>query len=432
MSTTGKARKIDEETPLLGEMAVAMKKKQQKPKRIDSIDVMRGLTMTMTIFCDSTGVWLPQITHVLWNGLQVADYVLPWFLVIVGYSMAISLKWKGNNAIHWDKFKKSFIRFLKLIGLGIWLYSLRSHDGPITPCFKMWVMIFTDPLYFLNHFRIFNVLQRIGWCFIVICAVHLFVPKTKATDTNLSSGLQIFSFNLFAWIFVIALLILHWIVLMNVELSGCKSWEDDNAPSMCSIIGYIDRTIFGSDHLYQPELGFDPDGFFTSLPAMFTVYCGHHIGTMMWKLQPDRFLKEAGVFTFICYIIALALRYGAGMPYNKVVYSPSFNFMMIATCNTGLIIYYLLLDYPGFQEKRDSAFFKFMYTTSRPFKWVGMNSILIWCLLCIDPVTIHTFVMVWPDIAPNSVWAYLVGLFNIFVFAVLALWLFRIKWFFKV
>ena len=52
----------------------------------------------------------------VWNGIQAADCVLPWFLVIVGYSMAISVKRKENFQQDWDKIKKAFVRFLKLIG----------------------------------------------------------------------------------------------------------------------------------------------------------------------------------------------------------------------------------------------------------------------------------------------------------------------------
>ena len=56
------------------------------------MDVLRGITMATMVFVDMTGGHWPGIGHAPWNGVHLADFVMPYFLYLVGVSIAISFK----------------------------------------------------------------------------------------------------------------------------------------------------------------------------------------------------------------------------------------------------------------------------------------------------------------------------------------------------
>lgn len=48
--------------------------------------------MQLMIFVDDAGGILPAINHSPWDGLTLADFVMPFFLFIVGISLALTYK----------------------------------------------------------------------------------------------------------------------------------------------------------------------------------------------------------------------------------------------------------------------------------------------------------------------------------------------------
>jgi heparan-alpha-glucosaminide N-acetyltransferase len=48
--------------------------------------------MQLMIFVDDAGGVLPAINHSPWDGLNLADFVMPFFLFIVGVSLALTYK----------------------------------------------------------------------------------------------------------------------------------------------------------------------------------------------------------------------------------------------------------------------------------------------------------------------------------------------------
>jgi len=390
--------------------------------------------MLITVFCDSTGMSLPLMNHAGWNGLHPADLVLPWFLVVSGYSMAFSVKRKQSDKQNRKKFSKCFRRFLKLIILGAWLHGLRSNDGPVTPLFKIWIAIFSNPVYYISHLRFFNVLQRIGVCFIFIAFIILFLPRLQTDNhSGAFNGFGIFRRDSIQWIVVGSLFFIHTVVLSSAHPSGCSAgdWTSAEDANSCNISGYIDRAVVGKDHLFDTELGWDPDGFFSMLPCMFTVYVGHHIGELMLNLTPRSFLYELTAITILCIFSGIILDF-AGIPMNKQMWSASFNFMTIGLCNACLIIMYLFLDYPLWFEHRNTTLFKFISSAADPLRWVGMNCILFWILMCLFDISVNFISWFGVIIPTNSISAVLVGFFNIILCCGLAKVLYRKRIFFKV
>lgn len=66
--------------------------KPQKTKRVASLDIFRGLTVALMVLVDDAGGEWPMIGHAPWNGCNLADFVMPFFLFIVGMAIALALK----------------------------------------------------------------------------------------------------------------------------------------------------------------------------------------------------------------------------------------------------------------------------------------------------------------------------------------------------
>jgi predicted acyltransferase len=87
-------------------------------QRIESVDLLRGITIAATILVNTPGDWgtmYAPLLHADWHGLTPTDLIFPFFLFIVGLSIYCAYKHKSNTA---DKYKKVAVRSLKLIGLG--------------------------------------------------------------------------------------------------------------------------------------------------------------------------------------------------------------------------------------------------------------------------------------------------------------------------
>lgn len=64
------------------------------------------------ILVDDAGDFLPSINHSPWNGVTLADFVMPFFLFIVGVALAlaykVSLPYKAQISCQYTTLKMSF------------------------------------------------------------------------------------------------------------------------------------------------------------------------------------------------------------------------------------------------------------------------------------------------------------------------------------
>ena len=126
--------------------------------RIQSIDVLRGITIVAMILVNTPGTWssvYPPLLHAQWHGYTPTDLIFPFFLFIVGTSVAFAYNNKIANAV---TYKKIAIRSIKLIGLGLFL----SLFLPYFPFIKE-----------LSTARFPGVLQRIGLVFFFTAIISI-------------------------------------------------------------------------------------------------------------------------------------------------------------------------------------------------------------------------------------------------------------------
>jgi hypothetical protein len=132
-------------------------------ERLQCLDAVRGLNVILMMFVDNAGnlseYW---IDHSPWNGIHLADFVMPLFLFMVGLSMAFSMKKYGGPGLKW----KILSRTLKLFVLGCltqgadWIGAFGSGSTGID----------------LAGLRIPGILQRIAWAYCVVALMKLWLP----------------------------------------------------------------------------------------------------------------------------------------------------------------------------------------------------------------------------------------------------------------
>ncbi len=293
-------------------------------KRIESVDILRGVTIAAMILVNTPGTWshiyLP-LSHAKWHGLTPTDLIFPFFLFIVGISIYFSYKKKIRNI---TTYKKITIRSLKLIGLGLFL-------NIFTPYFPF----FSD----FNTVRIPGVLQRIGIVFFVSSILYI--------NLNWKVLLGIGT----------TILISYWFVLGFLPFSDGTLPTFNRAPNNWA--NYIDLTFLGK-HMWQAD--YDPEGLFSTLPSIVTCISGILIGKILDSLKTIKLLIITA-FTLLVsgYILS------NWFPINKAIWSSTFVLVTSGWATLILaIIYYL----------KDSKKLKF----GTIFKYVGMNAITIYFL----------------------------------------------------
>ena len=299
--------------------------------RILALDVFRGLTIAGMIIVNNQGDWshvYRPLRHAAWHGWYLADLVFPFFLFIMGVSLAVSLgKRMGDESVRTGLHGRILRRTLVLVALGLALNLIPAFD---------W-----------TAFRIPGVLQRIGLCYL-ICAllyVHL--------------GTRGF------WIAALTLLAGYTLLMELVPVPGFGAgiWEP-----RANLPGYLDSLILGA-HTYKhaPVRGFDPEGVLTTLPAAVSALAGVLAGE--W-LRSERTLGEKlrGLLSaaLICLLAGTIL--DRWIPINKNLWTPSYTVFM-----TGMALFLLVfcLWLIGGKGMRRWSF---------PFEVLGLNAILAYLL----------------------------------------------------
>jgi predicted acyltransferase len=120
-----------------------------QPKRLLSLDFMRGLIMGLLVLestqlyehlfklSEGTGIQLffLQFFHHPWNGLRFWDLIQPGFMFMAGTAMAYSLHRQMQNGMAWTQ---SFLKTLKRSG---WLFFWGVLDYAVRPnglVFELW------------------------------------------------------------------------------------------------------------------------------------------------------------------------------------------------------------------------------------------------------------------------------------------------------
>jgi len=292
--------------------------------RIESVDILRGVTIAAMILVNNPGTWshvYGPFLHAEWHGLTPTDLVFPFFLFIVGISIYFAYKNKPNNSF---VYKKIFTRSLKIIGLGLFLN------------------LFLPYLPFVNDFatlRFPGVLQRIGVVFLFSAILYL----NFGWKTLLAIGLTI--------------LIGYWLFLGFMPFSDGSLPTFDRATNNWA--NYVDLNILG-EHMYKDD--YDPEGILSTLPSIATCISGILIGKLLDGLKDLKLLFGVSIALLI-----LGYLLNIWFPINKAIWSSSFVLVTSGYATFILGSIYYVTDIKKIK-------------TGSIFKYAGMNALIIYFL----------------------------------------------------
>ena len=284
-------------------------------ERLMSLDVFRGITVAGMLLVNNPGTWAaiyPPLEHATWNGWTPTDLIFPFFLFIVGITTHLSLNARRARGDDDSTLIKQILRRGSIIFLLGFLmaafpfYQYGTTAGMPNPT------VIDKIVYRAEHVRILGVLPRIG--LVYICAALL----TLRTDLKQ----QI--------IILAALLYGYWFAMTLIPLTGTLNGVPGtylgaqllDAPSE-TLAAHLDRAILGLNHIWSGSVTFDPEGPFSTVPAIGTAILGVIAGR--WLAQPRPLVERiAGLFAAGCLAMVVGLMWNWSFPINKNLWTSSY------------------------------------------------------------------------------------------------------------
>lgn len=271
------------------------------PARFASVDALRGLTVAAMLLVNTPGDWshvYAPLLHAEWHGVTPTDLVFPFFLFIVGVSIALGVVPRAEAGVARPALVRAvLLRAAKIIVLGLALHLLAF-------------LLLDRP-----SFRPWGVLQRIGLCFAIVGVVVLYLrPRAQ-------------------WAVILALLAGYWVLL--------APWG--YAP-YTNLAARVDTVLFGP-WLYQWDAtamrGQDPEGLLSTLPAIATTLLGVRAGAWL-RAGGIRMIGTAGVG-----MILSGLAWSLLFPLNKALWTSSYVLFTAGCAALALALTHVLVDRHG-------------------------------------------------------------------------------------
>uniref|UniRef100_A0A8B9HS56 Heparan-alpha-glucosaminide N-acetyltransferase n=1 Tax=Astyanax mexicanus TaxID=7994 RepID=A0A8B9HS56_ASTMX len=328
-------------------------------RRLRSLDTFRGLSLVVMVFVNYGGGRYWFFKHESWNGLTVADLVFPWFVFIMGTSIALSVSGAVCRGI-----KRSHLlwkicwRSVQLFIIGVFIINPNYCQGPLS-----W-----------DSLRIPGVLQRLAFTYLVLAVLDVLVTRA-CQDSSLTDvwWYHVHDVLLYwpAWLCVIALETLWLCLTFLLPVPGCPSGYlgpggigDFGQYPNCTggAAGHIDRWLLGERHIYQTpssrvvymtSVPFDPEGVLGSINSVVMGFLGLQVRTSPLNHS----------ITMSC-CLCCSKDYGY-IPVNKNLWSLSY----VTTLSCFAFVFLLVLFYMV-DVKR--------WWSGAPFFYPGMNSILVY------------------------------------------------------
>ncbi|MBQ0024101.1 MAG: DUF5009 domain-containing protein [Bacteroidales bacterium] len=310
-------------------------------KRLLSLDALRGFDMFFimglaSFICAVCGLFpeggdcalARNMSHVQWDGLRHHDTIFPLFLFIAGISFPFSYaKQISSGTSRGRIYCKIFRRGIVLVLLGLVYNGLFNLD--------------------FENLRVASVLGRIGlaWMF----AALLFINFNKVTRA------------------VIAAVILIGYYLVIRFIPAPDVYGGDPLSIDANFAGYFDRLFLPGRLLYNHG-NFDPEGLFSTLPAIVTAMLGMFTGEFVRSEKKGLTGGRKSLYLALSGLVMLGigLLWSLDFPINKKLWSSSFVLVVGAYSVLMFALFYYIIDVKGHTK------------WTLPFKVVGMNSITIY------------------------------------------------------
>lgn len=365
-----------------------------KPKRLASLDALRGMDMFWILGGQSIFAALFVLTgwqgwkafeahtlHSPWHGFTFYDLIFPLFIFLSGVAMGLSPKRIDHLPFNERKpfYLKALKRLLLLCAFGV-LYNHGWGTG-----------IPMDP----DGVRYASVLGRIAfaWFFCALLVWHT-------------------SLRTLAYVGV-GILIFYWLLLCFIPVPGGQA-GDLSANGVGSWNAFIDTYLLpGISYQNRPV---DPEGVLSSLPAIVNAIAGVFAGRAIANAQTQGEWKTVGILAGSgVLVLALGWLWDMQFPVNKELWTSSFVLVTVGWSAILLAVFYAIVDVLSFQR------------WAYPFVIIGANSIIIYLASSLVNWTfISKSVFGGVIAAVPTAWQPLIA-----VFALLAVQLLVLHWMYK-
>lgn len=305
-------------------------------QRLLSIDVLRGLTIAFMIIVNTPGSWefvYAPLRHAKWDGCTPTDLVFPFFLFIVGLSMAQSFK-SHIGFSQSQLLAKVMKRTAVIFGIGLLLNWFPFYEKPIV------------------DLRIFGVLQRIALAYFLGSLISIYIAEKWQL-----------------WV-TMGVLAAYYLILISFVSVDPLSLENN-------LVRTIDLFLLGESHVYHGYgIPFDPEGLLSTLGSVGNVMFGYILAKKIAKLETKQLqIRYVILFGFI--LIGLGILWNfTGFPINKPIWSSSYAMFTSGLAAWLFAIMLYIIDVKGYQQW---AF---------PFKVFGMNALASYAM---SGLVIRTF-----------------------------------------
>lgn len=277
--------------------------------RLISLDAMRGFTIAAMILVNFPGnsghVYAP-LQHSDWNGLTPTDIIAPFFLFIVGVSIAIAYtKRLEQNVPKGDMYKKILVRSFKIFAIGILLNLL-------------WDFNFAE-------LRWTGTLPRIAIVFLA-CAI-LFLNAKWKTQAWIGGGV----------------LVAYWLAMTLIPTPGVGKVMLEPGVNLAAWI----------DSKYMPgtmwQGTWDPEGILSTFPAIVSGITGMLAGVLILNGRPRE--EQVIHLMVIGFFMSIAgYLWGLTFPVNENIWTSSFVLVTSGFAFLALGAFMYLVDMKGYKQ----------------------------------------------------------------------------------
>jgi predicted acyltransferase len=313
----------------------------EKPERLLSLDVFRGITLAGMVLVNSPGNrenTYPALLHVDWNGWKFADLILPFFVFIVGVAIPYSLdsllaRGASRKAIVLKIVRRSALLF----AIGLAMNAVPHYDDA------------HDHILFfgLSDLRIFGALQRVALCYLFASLIYLgFRPKGQVVIGAL-------------------LLVFYFVVMKFVPVPGYGAGVLEPIGNWAQ---YIDSHLMAGHLGWHSEAGdWEGKGLLSTLPAIATALIGVLTGQYL-KSAAQPLEKTTNMYFFGVLGIFFGTLWSLCFPINQHLWTSSLVLLM-----GGIALLVLASCYYVCDVKKSTWW-------TLPLLVFGRNSLAVWVL----------------------------------------------------
>lgn len=313
------------------------------PKRLDSLDALRGFDLFFlvalgpfmaTLSCVTDAEWVRRsmwlFTHVDWEGFSPWDLIMPLFMFMSGITIPFSMARHRDEA---DK-RPVLLRLLKRVLL-LWGMGMICQGN----------LLALD----VHHIYLYsNTLQAIAAGYLFTTLLYLYTrPRTQ-----IAVG--------------IALLLLYAALMQFVVVDGfgggCYEAEGNLAEWVdCRVLGRFRDGMHRVEGVYVPSPGYHYTWILSSLNFVVTVLTGLFAGYVAKGPMPEQ-RKLVMFFGLGAAMVALGWLWSLQMPVVKKLWTGSMVLVSSGYCFLLMGLFYYVIDYKG--HKRHLTLLKVYGTNS--------------------------------------------------------------------